>query len=105
MSIYGYLCGTPDEYCTGGKLSTDQSLGHKKYHGDRKGAFKCHVRYLLSLGFVQNAPREFVNPVNGYIRVLSKKSKFGGVLRYGKELQRGMPLETTKGSCARGMVY
>jgi len=105
MSVYGYLCGVPDANCSGGKLSTDQSLGHSKYHGDRKGAFLCHKRYLISQGFIQKAPREFINPENGYIRILPKQSKFGGKLRMGKEQQRGMPQETKKNSCARGIIY
>ena len=80
-----YLCGVPDEHCTGGELKTDQALQHKKCHTSPQEAFKCHVRYLINvLGFKRLGAREFINPESGYVRVLPKSTRFGGRLRSGK---------------------
>jgi hypothetical protein len=101
MSLVGFLCGTPDQYCVGGKLQTDQHLGHTKFHSSRMEAFKCHKNYLIKiLGFKQELPdgrklgaRELWT--GDSIRILSKVSKFGGELRRGKseshKTQRRMP--------------
>lgn len=78
------LCGVPSDECTGGLLQTDQQLGTNKCHTSRSDAFRCMKRHLERGGFKQLSSREFENPENGFIRVLPKKSKFGGRLRSGK---------------------
>jgi hypothetical protein len=97
MAYKGVICGVPDEFCSGGKLITTQVLGHKKYHSDRNQAFKCMVKFLLDQGYKQIGNREFINPENGYVRVLTKKSRFGGALRSGKEKTRLMPNQFVNG--------
>lgn len=109
MSLVGFICGTPDAYCVGGKLQTDQSLQHTHFHSSRKEAFDCHKNYLIKIcGFKQELPdktklgtRELYNPESGYVRVLSKISKFGGELRRGKseshKTQRRMPKRRGQG--------
>ena len=97
MSLVGFICGVPDLECSGGKLITDQHLGHKKYHTTRLEAFNCMKNHLLSTGFTQVGSREFLNPENNYVRVLPKKSKFGGALRWGKEKSRRMPAQFSRG--------
>jgi len=89
-SRYVVLCGVPDQDCVGSKYITDQSLP-KKCHASRADAFQCMVRHLIKLGFTRVGPREFVNPENGRVRVLSKQSHFGAVLRTGKEGNRFQP--------------
>jgi hypothetical protein len=107
MSLVGFLCGVPDQYCEGGKLATDQGLGHKKFHGSRKEAFHCYKNYLLNvLGFTKTlpdgrvlGPREFYT--GDSVRVVAKVSKFGGELRRGKselhQINRRMPKQHTNG--------
>lgn len=90
-SNFVVLCGVPELECTGGKLVTDQMLGTHKAHQSRAEAFRCHKRYLLKQGFTQLSPREFVNPENKRVRILNKQSKFGALLRPGKEGSRYMP--------------
>lgn len=95
-SRYRILCGVPKEHCQGGKLVTDQKLSTNKCHSDRAGAFRCMAHYLTKvLGYTRIGAREFKPPPgsNGYVRVLSKKSRYGGKLRTGKEHTRYMPEE------------
>lgn len=87
---YKILCGVPDYHCQGGILSTDQQLGTKKAHGSHEDAFRCYARYLVKvLGFTRVGAREFQNPNNGPIRVLTKKSRFGTRLMAGKGGDKG----------------
>ena len=88
MSTKAYTCGVPELECSGGKKMVGSSM--EKLHGGRDEAFKCHVRYLLSQGFTRQGQREFKNPENGRIRVLTKKSRFGQVFYYTKEKTRYM---------------
>lgn len=104
-----YLCGTPQEKCTGGLKTANHGLRDAvKIHVTRESAFKCHRRYLLDQGFVQVGTREFIVPPGqageGTVRVLNKKSKFGGELRPGKsdKTTRGKRFRPTKGA---GLVY
>jgi len=56
-----------------------------KAHNSAPEAFKCHARYLIKvLGYEQVGSREFRPPDGGPILVLTKKCRFGGVLRKGK---------------------
>lgn len=86
------LCGVPREYCTGGKLITDQSLGTNKCHISRGAAFDCRVNHLVNvLGYKQIGSKEFSPPDGGRILVLTKRIRYGGLLRSGKEQTRFMP--------------
>ena len=97
------LCGTPEQYCTGGHITTDQQLNSRKAHVSHSDAFKCHARYLVRvLGFTRLGAREFVNPENGYVRVLTKQSRFGGLMVSGKE-GRHMPEKRRRGG-NRGVI-
>jgi len=86
------LCGVPQEYCAGGRLITDQMLGTNKCHSSRSEAFRCKVDYLVNvLGYEQIGSREFSPSDGGPVLVLTKKMRFGGLLRSGKEGTRFMP--------------
>ncbi len=87
---YKVLCGTPREHCIGSLYSTDQDLP-KKSHASHEEAFKCYARYLVKAeGYIRIGPREFRK--DGHpVRVLTKKIRFGGRLRAGKEGSRYMP--------------
>lgn len=89
MSRY-VACGCPSEECNGAKVLLNNGWrGAMKAHTSSEEAFKCHSNWLLKQGFKQCGPREFENPVGGYIRVLSKKSHFGSPLRGGKVGDKG----------------
>lgn len=93
-----YACGTPDNDCTTTKIGA--SSGLKKSicaHGSPQKAFACHARHLLRQGFKQLGQREFEDPKTGYIRVLTKKSRFGSRLRGGKEGRHMPSTEATGG--------
>ena len=85
---YRVLCGVPALQCTGGSYITDQALSDKA-HSSRLEAFKCMRKYLTKQGFTQIGPREFRPPDGGPIRVLTKKSRYGGLLRQGKSGEEG----------------
>lgn len=85
------LCGTPTEECTGSSFVTDQKLSSKKAHPTHEEAFDCHASYLVRAGFKRLGMREFQSPDGGPIRMLTKKSRFGGRLRSGKEGTRYQP--------------
>lgn len=78
------LCGTPDADCVGGKYMTDQQLP-RKAHASRDEAFRCYTRWLKKEGFERLGPREYRNPENGYVRIITKRTRFGTLLRAGKE--------------------
>lgn len=87
---YKILCGTPDAHCKGSRYITTQSLP-KKAHPSRVEAFRCYARYLIKvLGYTQIGSREFAKEGQP-VRVLNKKSKFGALLRTGKEGSRYQP--------------
>jgi len=98
------LCGTPELECTGGKLVTDQNFKARKYHPDRESAMQCHRNWLKKIGFKQLSSRELANPENGRIRILPKRTRFGGRLRTGKEGSRYMPNDKD-GQCNRGIIF
>lgn len=97
---YRVLCGVPQIHCRGGHLTTDQVFTTNKCHSSHPEAFKCMRNYLVNvLHFEQVGPREFIEPDSGRIRVLTKKTRFGGHLRTGKEQARYMP------KVNRGVIY
>src|SRR3990170_1147990 len=97
--VYKVICGAPVEHCVGGFARTDQNqlqFNQKgkmvKCHDSHESAFRCYARYLTKImGFKQLGPREFQDPESGYVRVLTKKIRFGSHLRWGKEHERFMP--------------
>ena len=79
-----YLCGVSAENCIG----TDAMVGGNEFikvHSTRDEAFRCMQRHLVTQGYTQIGPREFAPPDDGPVLLLNKRSKFGGVLRRGKE--------------------
>ena len=58
--------------------------GARKLHETPQGAYQCYARYLLAHGYKQIGRREFEPVEGGPILVLTKKSKFGGMMRRGK---------------------
>jgi len=101
---YRVLCGVPALECIGSGYITTQALS-KKAHASRVEAFNCMRKHLLNEGWEQIGPREFRPPDGGYIRVLTKKSRYGGMLRQGKAGEDGgmsssrfMPKKRTQGT-------
>ena len=87
-----FLCGTPQDSCNGTVSAVSSGLMRsRKAHISPQDAFSCHAKYLRSLGFKQVGSREFQDPSDGTIRVLTRKGKFGARLRTGKENTRHMP--------------
>lgn len=102
-----FLCGVPKDECTGGILHTDQTFTTTKCHASREEAFSCMRRFLIRQQFVPLSTREFVNPQTGSIRILPKKSKFGGRLRSGKgeDGARFEPESGKGGGGGSGLIY
>lgn len=97
------LCGVPEEHCCGGHLHTDQHFHTKKAHSSRDDAFRCMTRYLTTvLGYRKVGARELAPPDGGPIRILPKKSKYGGLLVRGKLGERYMPEVRRAGN--RGVI-
>ena len=100
---FGVLCGVPKSECLGGTAQLSKSLERDaKIHSSHEEAFKCYEKYLLRQGFIKIGNREYKDPMGGPIRILTKKCRFGGVLRSGKSEstargQRGMPKKYTSG--------
>jgi len=94
---YVVLCGTPQEHCSGGKVPTNAFMRqtHPKAHSSHSEAYRCHRRWLVDvLGYTDIGSRTFRPPpgVNGgYLKVLTKKSRFGARMRLGKLGERWMP--------------
>ncbi len=87
-----YTCGVPTEYCSGNSTHLNAMLsGSKpKAHNQPEAAFDCHAKYLMDVeGYTRLSSREFVPKDGGPIRVLTKKSRFGGELRGGKRGEGG----------------
>ena len=101
------VCGVPKEYCCGGEFVVNYSAAPIKAHQTSGEAFACYRRYLVSiLGYKQVGPREFSPPDGGPIRVLTKRSRFGGQLRGGKhaEGQRQTDRGNPKDRGAGGLI-
>jgi hypothetical protein len=92
---YAYMCGVDYALCKGYHTPTNAGLRSRanKVHNSPEEAFKCHALFLMSRGFTKISSREFKDPETGYIRVLTKQSRFGGKLRSGKERTRFMTLD------------
>ena len=89
-------CGTPNNECFGFPHITNSMLNMAssvKLHADSAEAFKCYKRWLISQGFEQIGPREFAKD-GGPIRVLTRKSKFGTMMRSGKGKDGASPGNT-----------
>jgi len=103
-----YLCGVPFEHCMAPMKDCSASLRDRHYrtgalkaHSSRDESFRCCVHYLTKvLGYKRVGGREFSPPDGGPIRVLTKKIRFGGRLRGGKQ-ERAMP----SGIHTGGMVF
>lgn len=92
-----YTCGVPTHHCGGSNAKVSAGLTNrvKKYHASSPQAFRCHARWLVNVeGYTQLGPREFFKG-DGPVRVLTKKSKFGGVLRGGKRGEGGGQLNAS----------
>lgn len=86
-----YLCGVPESECRGSIVSMHKMWqGSHRVHSTRSDAFACHVAYLVSIGYERVGSREFQSPNGGPVRVLTKPSRFGAELRWGKEASRWM---------------
>ena len=88
--MQAFTCGVHEQHCTGGECVLSHHLRKQvvKVHNSPDAAFNCHARYLMNvLGYTRRGPREFAPPDGGPIRVLTKKSRFGGRLRGGKKPQ------------------
>ena len=79
-----YLCGVPKDRCCGASWNVNKGLHFNRVHDSPVEAFNCHKRYLLSLGYIQIGSREFKDPQDGFIKVLTKKTNFGTPVRRGK---------------------
>lgn len=62
-----------------------------KGHGSSPQAFACHRRYLLKMGYTQIGGQAFRAPDDRPTLILTKKGRFGGKLRNGKEGTRNQP--------------
>ena len=83
-----YLCGVPKEHCSGTTSYLINITAVIKVHNSPEEAFNCHAKYLINkLGYKRVGSREFDLNDGSPVRVLTKKSKFGGVLRTGKHEQ------------------
>lgn len=100
-----FTCQTPRETC-GGALETTNNVFNRtknvKLHNSPEEAFHCFERHLLSTGHVRVGQREFRQPQGG-ILVLTKKCRYGGVMRKGKEGNRWMPKSARK-STSNGLI-
>ena len=96
-----HLCGVPKEKCNGSFVHTNHGLiaGSEglKSHSSPGAAFNCMKRYLLKQGYTQVGSKEFSPPDGGPVRVLTKKSRYGGALRSGKEGTRHEPYHKRSG--------
>lgn len=78
------LCGVPQMECTGSATQVSAGMGHsRKAHGSRSEAFRCRVAQLRKAGYERVGSREFRKPGGG-ILVLTKKTRFGHMMRKGK---------------------
>lgn len=99
------MCGVPTAECRGAVSASTNGMGAgKKMHTDHEQAKRCYVAWLLRQGYEQIGSREFRPPKTpegesgGPILVLNKVSKFGSVMRTGKEGNRHMPRKRTGGT-------
>lgn len=97
---YMVMCGVPAAHCTGGKVASNAFLRTTAptAHQSHSEAYKCHRRYLVRVLGYEDISHETAHTfrpppgVNGgYLRVLTRPSKFGARVRAGKDGQRWMP--------------
>ena len=79
-----YTCGVPKEHCSGSANFVINVISLAKVHDSSVEAFNCHAKWLGKLGYKRVGAREFDLGDGSPIRVLTKKSRFGGILRIGK---------------------
>ncbi|HKI30858.1 MAG TPA: hypothetical protein VKA46_03220 [Gemmataceae bacterium] len=91
------LCGLPAQECRGDAGGLSPGLSGLKSHATAEEAFECYRAWLLRQGYRQVGGREFEAPRAGRIVVLTKKSRFGALLRGGKE-GRHMPAQFPGGA-------
>ena len=91
MNSRGYVCGTPREECTGGAAGLNFNIrgGVAKIHSSTEEAFRCYSRHLMNHGFKRTGNREFTPDDGGPTRILTKKIRYGGMLRPGKRQDKG----------------
>jgi hypothetical protein len=89
-----FLCGVPESSCQGSRtaiLGVSGWKGSNRTHTSSTDAFKCYQRWRISEGDTPVGNRELLTK-SGSVLVLTKKSRFGGKLRKGKEGKRQMPI-------------
>jgi hypothetical protein len=80
------LCGVPPHECCGSHLKLAPGLpAELKSHATPQQAFECYRAWLLRQGYHQIGSREFETPAQDGIVVLTRKHRFGALLRGGKE--------------------
>lgn len=98
------MCGVPKEFCTGSNRQVSNGLRKViKGHSSTTEAYRCMSRYLRSLGYVAQSNREF-HREGEPVLVLTKKSRYGAMLRGGKA-GRSMPQKGGKKMRSGGVVY
>lgn len=99
---YVHMCGVPKDKCAGSMSNVNAGLGGtRKVHSSPQAAFSCHKNYLLGLGYTLIDSRAFSPPDGGAVRILTKPSRFGAVLRNGKEGTRNMSNTKIRGGGRR----
>lgn len=92
------MCGVPTNECQGAISASTNGMGPgNKMHSSHEEAKKCYKNWLLRKGYEQIGSREFRPPDGGPVLVLQRLSKFGSVMRTGKEGNRHMPKKRTGG--------
>jgi hypothetical protein len=79
------LCGVPAHECCGSRATLAPGLSELKSHATPEQAFECYRAWLLRQGYRQIGSREFETPGQDGIVMLTRKSRFGAMLRGGKE--------------------
>lgn len=78
-----YACGVQKDKCCGSTIQSSHGVPLTKAHASSEEAFNCKRRSLLADGYEQVGSREFTKG-DGPILLLDRKSKFGGVMKRGK---------------------
>lgn len=98
-----HTCGCPKDHCSGTLSRVNMALGtNRKLHPSPEDAFRCRQRHLVAIGYKQLGPRDFQDPETGEVLVLTKPSRFGSMLRNGKEGTRNMSNTKIRGGGRRG---
>jgi hypothetical protein len=78
------LCGVPYQECHGDLSQLSPGMSGLRSHASPEDAFECHRAWLIRQGYRPVGSREFASPDDGRIVVLTKRRRFGAVLRGGK---------------------